>query len=203
MLHVTLTVDDDAEQQIRASCPSGNGYLPDSVLERYACGAMLGGTVFNERGEVLWHGRDRRLASPGQWAALIVRDGGCVLCGADPSRCQSHHLMPFEAPAQGETNIDEMALVCTSCHTWLHDSKHTLYYLVAERYGDNARGSPPRLVWRTRPATPEEIAPNRDKRSNPNRAKQSKRTTPNPGQPATPETSKPQRRTTKPAPKLT
>ena len=36
MLHVTLTVDDEAEQQIRAACPNGQGYLPDSVLERYA-----------------------------------------------------------------------------------------------------------------------------------------------------------------------
>ena len=161
MLHVTLTVDDEAEQQIRAACPNGRGYLPDTVLERYACGSMLGGTVFNQRGEVLWHGRGRRLASPAQWAALIIRDGGCVLCGADPSRCQVHHLMPFEAPVEGETNIDEMALVCTSCHHWIHDSKQTLYYLVAERFGDNTRGSPPKLVWRTRPATPEEIAPNR------------------------------------------
>ena len=161
MLHVTLTVDDEAEQEIRASCPNGRGYLPDTVLERYACGSMLGGTVFNERGEVLWFGRQRRLASPAQWAALIIRDGGCVLCGAAPSRCQVHHLMPFEAPVQGKTNIDEMALVCTSCHHWIHDSKRTLYCLVTEQSGDDARGSPPRLVWRTRSATPEEIAPAR------------------------------------------
>jgi len=144
MLHVTLTVDDEAEQQIRAACPNGKGYLPDTVLERYACGSMLGGTVFNQRGEVLWHGRGRRLASPAQWAALIIRDGGCVLCGADPSRCQAHHLKPFEAPVEGETNIDELALVCTSCHHWLHDDKHTLYYLVAERFDEAARGSPPK-----------------------------------------------------------
>ena len=161
MLHVTLTVDDEAEQQIRAACPNGSGYLPDTVLERYACGAMLGGTVFNQAGHILWHGRDRRHASPAQFAALVVRDGGCVLCGADVSRCQVHHLNPFNAAVQGETNIDELALVCTSCHHWLHDDKHTLYYLVAEQYGDKTRGSPPKLVWRTRPATPEEIAPNR------------------------------------------
>ena len=161
MLHVTLTVDDEAEQQIRATCPNGSGYLPDTVLERYACGAMLGGTVFNQRGEILWHGRDRRHASPSQFAALVIRDGGCVWCGADVSRCEVHHLNPFNAPVQGKTNIDELALVCTSCHHWLHDDKHTLYYLVSENLLDTARGSPPKLIWRTRPATPEEIAPNR------------------------------------------
>ena len=159
MLHVTLTVDEEAEQQIRAACPNGQGYLPDTVLERYACGAMLGGTVFNQHGQILWHGRDRRHASPAQFAALVVRDGGCVLCGADISRCEAHHLDPFNAPVQGETNIDEMALVCTSCHHWLHDDKQTLYYLVSERFDDAARGSPPKLIWRTRPATPEEVAP--------------------------------------------
>ena len=161
MLHVTLTVDDEAEQQIQATCPNGSGYLPDTVLERYACGAMLGGTVFNQRGKILWHGRARRHASPAQFAALVIRDGGCVWCGADVSRCEVHHLNPFNAPVQGETNIDELALVCTSCHHWLHDDKHTLYYLVSENLLDTARGSPPKLIWRTRPATPEETAPNR------------------------------------------
>ena len=181
MLHVTLTVDDEAEQQIRAACPNGSGYLPDTVLERYACGAMLGGTVFNQAGQILWHGRDRRHASPAQFAALVVRDGGCVWCGADVSRCQAHHLNPFNAPVQGETNIDELALVCTSCHHWLHDDKHTLYYLVAEQYGDKTRGSPPKLVWRTRPATPEETAPTRKPKPQQRSPESAKRLTPKHG----------------------
>lgn len=165
MLHVTLTVDDDAEHAIRAACPTGQGFLPETVLERYACGAMLGGTVFNQRGEVIWHGRKRRYATPAQFAALVARDKGCVLCGADVNRCEAHHLDPFNAPIHGETNIDGLALVCTSCHHWLHDDNQTLYYLVFDGlHTDNARGSPPKLIWRTRPATPEEVAPNRSRR---------------------------------------
>ena len=161
MLHVTLTVDDEAEQQIRAACPNGSGYLPDTVLERYACGAMLGGTVFSKAGQILWHGRDRRHASPAQFAALVVRDGGCVWCGADVSRCQVHHLNPFNAPVQGETNIDELALVCTSCHHWLHDDKLTLYYLVAEQYGDKTRGSPPKLCLLYTSPSPRDLSTSR------------------------------------------
>ena len=161
MIHVTLCVDDDAEAQIRAQCPNGQGYLPDSVFERYRCGAMLGGTVFNQRGEILWFGRKRRYATPAQFAALVVRDGGCVMCGADVNRCQAHHLDPFNAPVQGETNIDELALVCTSCHHWLHDDNHTLHFELPRPNPRMARGSPPKRIWRTRPATPQEIAPKR------------------------------------------
>ena len=107
-----------------------------------------------------------RFATPTQFAALVARDNGCVLCGADPSRCQAHHLKPFEAEVKGKTNIDELALLCTSCHTWVHDAKQTLYYLVHEQIGDDpARGSPPTLVWRTRPATPKETAPTQQPKS--------------------------------------
>jgi len=179
MLHVTLTVDDEAAEQIRAVCPTGEGYLPASVLERYACGAMIGGTVFSQKGEVLWFGRKRRYASPAQFAALVARDGGCVLCGAPASRCHAHHLMPFNAPCEGKTNIDELALLCTSCHTWVYDEKRTLYFESASsgttNSGDSStsgsraspRGSPPTLIWRTRPATAQEIAPKRKPIPNP------------------------------------
>ena len=168
MMHVNIVVDADAEAQIRATCPDGTGYLPDTVLERYACGSIIGGTVFNERGEVLWHGRQRRFATPAQFTALIARDNGCVLCGRSPRFCQAHHMMPFNAPAKGETNIDELALLCISCHDQLHDSKRTLIWASkppnaghrgsADSEGDgDARRA--RRVWSTRPATPEEIPP--------------------------------------------
>ena len=187
MLHVFLVVDRNAEQQIKAHCPNGDGYLPASVLEDYACGAMIGGTVFSESGEILWHGRSLRCATPEQWTALIARDKGCVLCGKDPSRCEAHHLKPFNAPVKGETNIDDLALVCTSCHHWLHDSKHTLYRkptargsddedgdgdtcdvsmpLRTQAFGQETRLESPRrtvpnpIVWATRPAQHNEIAP--------------------------------------------
>jgi len=185
MIHNFITVDHDAETQIRAACPNSSGYLPESVLERYACGAMIGGTVFNQRGEILWFGRKRRYATPAQFAALVARDKGCVQCGAHPSRCQAHHLDPFNAPVQGETNVEDMALMCTSCHIWLHDNKLTLYrqqqappdddpdppsQVVIELPGghkhqrrkpsaDTRPHKQTRQTWRTRAATPEEIAP--------------------------------------------
>ena len=177
MIHVSIVVDADAEAHIRATCPDGSGYLPDSVLERYGCGAMIGGTVFSEKGEILWHGRQRRYATPAQFTALIARDAGCVLCGRSPEFCDAHHVIPFNSPAKGRTDVDELALVCSSCHHWIHDSNLTLIWAhkppnsshrgsAADADGDgdtdggdrsgSGGATKGRRVWTTRPATPEE-----------------------------------------------
>ncbi len=165
MIHVSLIVDDTAASEIRATCPDGSGYLPESVLERYDCESVIAGTVYNESGDVLWFGRQRRYATPAQFAALIARDGGCVLCARNPEFCEAHHLLPYNAPDKGETNISDLALVCKSCHPWLHDTKRTLIWTNAppndppdERAGPN---QPPKRIWTTRPATPNEIAAHR------------------------------------------
>jgi len=135
----------------------GGGPLLRSELERLMCNAELFGVLFNpDRSDVLWEGRGVRTVTDAQWRALLVRDGGCVLTGADPSRCEAHHLKPFEAPIKGETNIDELALVSTSVHTWLHAERLTLY---RDEGGE----------WKTRPAKPEEIAPTGRRKQPPKR----------------------------------
>lgn len=159
MIHVSIVVDAEAEQQIRATCPDGSGYLPASVLERYGCDAMIAGTVYSESGEILWFGRQRRYATPAQFAALVGRDVGCVLCGRAPEFCEAHHMLPFNAPAQGETNIEDLALLCSSCHHLLHDSNHTLVWTNAPPHDRAGPNAVPRRVWSTRPATPAETPP--------------------------------------------
>jgi hypothetical protein len=69
-----------------------------------------------------------------------------VLTGADPAKCEAHHVLPFEAPIKGKTNITELAMVSVAIHHWLHDNKLTLY-------------RKPAGTWHTRPATVEEVAP--------------------------------------------
>ena len=156
MIHVVLTVDDLGRDQIKATCVGGEGLLPESVLDRLGCDAIIAGTVFSQEGETLWHGRLSRHATPAQFAALIARDQGCVICGADPERCEAHHLTPWMAPARGRTNIDEMALVCTDDHHWIHEQQLTLYWQLGPP--DPVTGNRPRR-WATRPATPDEIPP--------------------------------------------
>lgn len=156
MIHISLTVDDLSADQIRATVLDSDGYLPSSVLEKYGCCSTIAGTVFDEQGEVLWHGQKKRNATPSQFAALVARDKGCVLCSASVDKCQAHHLMPYNAPGRGETNVEDMALVCADQHHWLHDEQLTLYWQLGPPDPDTGEQ---RRVWLTRPALPHEIAP--------------------------------------------
>ncbi len=95
--------------------------LPRSVLERVACGSDLWGLVFDGGNEPLWHGRQVRLATDAQWRALIARDGGCRICDADPSRCEAHHLVAWQPPGHGPTDITNLILLCSHHHHVVHD----------------------------------------------------------------------------------
>ena len=98
----------------------GTGPIPRSELERLACEAELFGILFNGNGLPLWHGRRTRTVSPQQWRTLVARDRGCVLCGASPSHCHAHHIIPWSPPATGPTDIDNLALVCNRHHHHIH-----------------------------------------------------------------------------------
>lgn len=93
--------------------------LPSAVLDRIACTAGITPMIFDGPSRPIWVGRDHRLATVAQWRALIARDRGCVGCGADANRCQAHHIIDWW-PA-GETDIDNLVLVCSRCHHDLHD----------------------------------------------------------------------------------
>ena len=95
--------------------------LSQATLERIACGAEFVATVFGAAGETLWQGRRHRLATEAQWANLIARDGGCFCCDAEPAHCQAHHIVPWEPPGRGPTDIDNLVLVCMQTHHLLHE----------------------------------------------------------------------------------
>jgi len=126
----------------------GTGQIPAAVREYLMCTSDWVGLIFGQDGEVLWQGRNVRTATRAQQIALTVRDQGCVLCHAHPDRCQIHHLNPWNAPAKGRTDIDDLALLCGDCHRRVHDTKQTLYH-------DPALGT-----WRLRAATANETPPN-------------------------------------------
>ena len=121
--------------------------LPQSLVEELMQHASWVGQVFSTQGELLWQGRKTRLATPAQIRGLISRDGGCVECGAHHSKCVAHHLLPWEAPRKGPTNINNLVLLCTDCHVRLHRKKRTMFFDFDTQ------------TWRTRRATADEIAP--------------------------------------------
>ncbi len=124
----------------------GSGPLPQSVFERYFCNATVTGSIFGGNGQPLWQGRNHRRATPAQYVALTARDGGCVLCRAHPQQCEAHHILPWNAPGKGKTDITNLALLCPDCHHMVHETEQTLFQDAKSR-------------WKLRPATPEETAP--------------------------------------------
>ena len=99
----------------------GLGSIPTRELDRLSCVSDLFGLVFTGDGVPLWHGRAKRLATDDQWRALIARDGGCVICAAAASRCEAHHVIFWDGPARGPTDIANLALVCAHHHHLIHD----------------------------------------------------------------------------------
>ena len=133
----------------------GNGPIADSVLAHYLnADPDIIGAIFDNEGQPLWLGRQTRLASHGQIISLIIRDKGCVLCGAYHNKCQAHHTMPWTSAGRGKTNINELALVCDTCHQRLHDDEQTLYQ---DRHTHE---------WKLRPALSHELPANRPPRPN-------------------------------------
>ena len=139
-------VDDDGK--VSAPTLAGTGRVPNHVFERFRCDAQLVAMIEDHSGQPLWLSRGVRTVSGAQWTALVVRDQGCVLCGADHVRCEAHHLIPYNSPKRGDTDIDNLALLCSSCHHAVHERRQTL---VRGPDGD----------WKLRSATPDETPPPR------------------------------------------
>ena len=127
----------------------GVGPIPDSLLANYLCKSDLVGMVLGSSGENLWQGRAARYATKAQVLALIARDQGCVRCGAPHVMCEAHHLLPWNATGLGETELNNLALVCSACHDHIHNNNLTLYQ------------EPKTQRWKTRPATVHELTPTR------------------------------------------
>ncbi len=98
--------------------PDGD-LLPMSEALRLACNADILPCVFNTKNQELWVGRKHRLATEAQRAALIVRDRHCIGCGRAAVWCEAHHIEEWFKG--GRTDIDNLVLVCTTCHHNIHD----------------------------------------------------------------------------------
>jgi len=114
---------DTLDEGARAEIVRG-GPLPQCALQRLMCDASVAPMIVNRRGQALWLGQAKDTASDAQWKALVARDAGCVVCGAEPSMCEAHHVV-FRRD-RGPTDIDNLVLLCTYHHHELHDRGLTL-----------------------------------------------------------------------------
>ncbi|MGN6246329.1 MAG: DUF222 domain-containing protein, partial [Motilibacteraceae bacterium] len=86
-----------------------------------ACEAGIIPVVLDGEGRPIDVGRAKRLATPDQRRLLALRDKGCVGPGCDrpPDWSQAHHITWWTLG--GETNLDEMRLLCLWHHHLVHD----------------------------------------------------------------------------------
>ena len=101
--------------------------LPAQMIERIGCDADVNVCVQDVDGEILDYGRTRRLPSPAQRRALVIRDGGCVFPGCDrpPRFCEAHHLR-FWKHGFGPTDMGNLAIVCSFHHHLVHEGQWVL-----------------------------------------------------------------------------
>ena len=145
-----LTADWDALNQKLADARLLDGTpLPMSEALRLACNADILPSVFNTKNQELWVGRKLRLATEAQRAALIIRDKHCIGCGRSAVWCEAHHIE--EWLTGGRTDIDNLVLVCKSCHHQIHDNGWTV---GRDRHGAYELRSPPSPYADLQPGQP-------------------------------------------------
>ncbi|MEO0491869.1 MAG: HNH endonuclease [Actinomycetota bacterium] len=145
----------------------GSGPLPRAIVQRILCDGELMPLIVDDHGQPLFAGRTIRTANDAQWKALTVRNGGCVVCGADPSRCEAHHLIWWER--SGGTDITNLVLLCTHHHHELHDHDLLLSRTNGEWRLTPRAGPRPHPTTRT-PRPNQRSRRNRQRRTAPARA---------------------------------
>ncbi|WP_018158038.1 HNH endonuclease signature motif containing protein [Demetria terragena] len=99
--------------------------LEAHTIRQIACDATILPMILGSESQPLDLGRERRLVTPGQRAAVIQRDQHCTFPGCDrpPTWCQVHHLTPWHAG--GKTSLHNSALLCPRHHTIVHRNGYT------------------------------------------------------------------------------
>ncbi len=123
---------DVINREIRNGRLSDGTPIPAKKIRDLACEADILPAIFGGVSQPLDLGRSRRIASPAQRIALVARDRACVGCGASSNWCQAHHLIPWAVG--GNTDLDDMCLLCSRCHHQVHDDGWQVHRTPTGRY---------------------------------------------------------------------
>jgi Domain of unknown function (DUF222)/HNH endonuclease len=124
----------------------GGETMTVSQLRRLLCDAKIYPAVLGGESQVLDLGRSARTATAAQRRALAIRDRGCTRpgCPRGPKWTTPHHVT-FWAAQGGETNINDLALVCERCHRLIHhggwdiELRHGVVYWIPPAWLDPQR----------------------------------------------------------------
>lgn len=100
--------------------PTWGRPLSAATVGRLACDAGITWIITDPAGVPLNVGREQRTVTPGQRAALIVRDGGCAFAGCTRSAewCEAHHITWWRFG--GPTDLPNLVLLCSNHHRAIH-----------------------------------------------------------------------------------
>jgi hypothetical protein len=116
------------EAHVRAR--SGHGYIEGhsdpvsfATIERHLCDTGAIAIGFDDDGQCVNVGRNKRFFTERQRTGMAVRDGGCMAVGCDrpPSYCEAHHIDQW-ARDDGKTDIADGILFCRRHHLWMHNN---------------------------------------------------------------------------------
>ncbi|GAA4285867.1 HNH endonuclease signature motif containing protein [Georgenia daeguensis] len=114
-----------------ATLADGSPIAP-ALLARLACGAAFRRIIFGPDSEILDVGREERLFTSAQTAAIIARDRTCRFpdCHAPPGEGEIHHSLAWY-DQYGDTAAHLGVLLCWHHHDYVH-ARH----IAIERTGD-------------------------------------------------------------------
>lgn len=98
--------------------------ITEETARRLACDASVVTMVHDGEGRPLDVGRKRRTVPPATRRALNHRDGGCRFPGCGSRFCDAHHIVPWAEG--GETNLDNLVLLCRHHHRRVHEDGWTV-----------------------------------------------------------------------------
>jgi hypothetical protein len=101
---------------------TGFGAVISAARARWlACDGNVSRIVMGPDGQVLDHGRSRRIVPPGLRRAVEVQDRHCVFAGCEaPTHwCDVHHVREWLLD-DGPTSLENSALLCERHHTKVH-----------------------------------------------------------------------------------
>jgi len=115
--HYQVVVHTDAKSLTGGA---GHADLPIDTVKRLLCDCSLVLVAEDADGDPLDVGRKQRTVSTPLRRALYARDRGCTFPGCNRKRyLDGHHLQHWING--GETNPDNMTLLCTHHHRLLHE----------------------------------------------------------------------------------
>ncbi|MDQ4137843.1 MAG: HNH endonuclease, partial [Actinomycetota bacterium] len=93
------------------------------TVDRLICDSGILPLRFDDDGQCLNVGRERRLFTAVQRVALAARDGGCRFPGCDrpASWCEAHHIDQWHRD-DGRTDVAEGILLCRHHHMLVHNN---------------------------------------------------------------------------------